>query len=215
MDEIIEEVVPKKKEKKEKEVRKALFFQRLIAFIIDMLLVSLITSFVTVPFIDAKKEEENYNKTVELIQSYQNQEISIEEYTSQFQKTSFQLAKVSGISSIVSVLLAVVYFVVYQTLRNGQTLGKKLMKIRVVSMAGDLSYNQMIFRSMIANSLLFDILVFIALLFNSAYVYFYCSMIFESLEYILMFISMIMIVNKNNGLAIHDKLFHTMVIRED
>ena len=41
MDEIIEEVVPKKKEKKEKEVRKALFFQRLISFIIDMFIISL------------------------------------------------------------------------------------------------------------------------------------------------------------------------------
>ena len=68
---------------------------------------------------------------------------------------------------------------------------------------------------MIANSILVDILVFIALLFNSSHVYFYCSMIFESLGYILMFISMIMIMNKNNGLAVHDKLVHTMVIRED
>jgi len=214
MDEIIEEVIPKKKVKKEKDVRKALFLQRFVAFIIDMLIVSLIASFITAPFIDAKKEEEQSNKAVELIQKYQNQEISIDEYTSQYKNTSFQLAKASGLTSIVSILISVIYFVVFQTLKKGQTLGKKLMKIRVISTDGELSYNQMIFRSMIANSILVDILIFIALLFNSSHVYFYCSIIFESLGYILMFISMIMIMNKNNGLAVHDKLVHTMVIRE-
>jgi uncharacterized RDD family membrane protein YckC len=215
MDEIIEEVVPKKKEKKEKEVRKALFFQRFIAFLIDSIIVGLVASLLTTPFIDTKKEEEITNQSIEIIQKYQNQEITMEEYTSQYMASSYQLAKVSGLSSIVSVLISVAYFVVYQVFRNGQTLGKRLMKIRVVSTVGELSYNQMIFRSMIANSILVNILVFIALLFNSSQVYFYCSMIFEGIQYFIIFISVIMIINKNNGLAIHDKLVHTMVIRED
>ena len=215
MDEIIEEVVPKKKEKKEKEVRKALFFQRFIAFIIDSIIVGLLASLLTTPFIDSKKEEDITNQSLEIIQKYQNQEISIEEYTAQYMSSSYQLAQVSGLSSIVGVLISVLYFVVYQVFRNGQTLGKRLMKIRVVSTSGELSYNQMIFRSMIANSILVNILVFIALLFHSSQAYFYSTMIFQGIQYIIIIISAIMIANKNNGLAIHDKLVHTMVVRED
>ena len=214
MDEIIEEVVPKKKEKK-KETKKALFLQRFIAFVIDIFLVSIVVSFITAPFIDTEKEEKLANETVAVMQKYANQEISLEDYTAQYMNSSYQLAKVSGISSICSILVAVLYFVVYQTRTNGQTIGKKVMKIRVVSTDGDLFYNQMIFRSMIANSILVDLVMFICLLFNSSYVYFYSTMIFEAIQYLITFISIIMVMNKNNGLAVHDRIVHTMVIRED
>ncbi len=214
MDEIIEEVVPKKKEKK-KEIKKALFLQRLIAFVIDTFLIALVVTLITAPFIDTEKEEKLSNEAVEVIQKYANQEISLEDYTAQYMNSAYQLAKVSGLTSIVSILVAVLYYVVYQTHTNGQTLGKKVMKIRVVSTDGDLFYNQMIFRSMIANSILVDLIMFICLLFNSSYVYFYSTMIFEAIQYLITFISIIMIMNKNNGLAVHDKIVHTMVIRED
>ena len=214
MDEIIEEIVPKKKEKK-KEVKKALFLQRLFAFVIDTFLVAVVVSLITTPFIDTKKEEEITDQSVEIIQKYANQEISLEEYSAQYMTSAFQLAKVTGISSIVSILISVIYFVVYQTRMNGQTLGKKVMKIRVVSTDGDLFYNQMIFRSMIANSILVNLILFICLLFDSSYIYFYSTMIFQSIQYLITFVSVIMVMNKNNGLALHDRIVHTMVVREN
>ena len=214
MDEIIEEFVPKKKTK-EKEVKKALFLQRLIAFLIDALLISFAVSLVAAPFTDTKKEEEISNQTFEVMQQYMNEEIGVKEYTAQYMSSSYQLAKVVGLSSILSILFSVLYYVVYQTLQNGQTLGKKIMKIRVVSETGELDYNQMIFRSMIANSILVNIITFICLLFNSSYVYFYSVMILQGIQYLITFTSIIMVMSKNNGLAVHDRIVHTMVIRED
>ena len=88
------------------------------------------------------------------------------------------------------------------------------MKIRVVSDNGDLTMNQMIFRSFLANSLLIDIFIFIFMLFSSKYVFFYSSALLEFLQYLMIFISVIMIAYTQDGCALHDKIVHTKVIRE-
>ena len=146
---------------------------------------------------------------------YSKQEISTQEYIDYYAQTEYQIARLTGTRSLILLFIGVLYYIVFQTYNRGQTIGKKLMKIRVVSNDGELSYNQMIFRSLIANSILLNIIMFTFMLFNSAEVYFYSYIIFAVIQFVITIISAIMVMNNNNGLAVHDRLVHTMVVRED
>ena len=203
-----------KVKKEESEVKKALFLQRFLAFIIDMFLISFIASLITTPFIDTDKTAKLEKESVELMEHLQDENVDYQEYVDQSLSVYYQLTRATGIDTIVSILFSVLYFVVYQVLAKGQTFGKKLMKIRVVSKEGDLSFNQMIFRSFLSNFILVNLLSFIFMLFASKRVYFYVSGCFLMIQYAIVLISAVMIMNRKNGEAIHDKIAHTMVIRE-
>ncbi len=193
----------------------ALFVQRLVAFLIDVLLVSLIASFISAPFVNVEKISALEKKTSELMIQLQSEQISITDYSMQYIDIYYKLARYSGISSIIVIFLNVLYFVVFQVYNKGQTLGKKFVKIRVISENGELSYNQMIFRSFISNFILVDIIMFIFMIFSSKEIYFWATIVFQGLQYIVVFISIIMIMNHKDGRAIHDKIVQTKVLREN
>ena len=143
-------------------VEKALFIQRFSALIIDVLIVSLIASLIVMPFADVKKADKLSNESAEIMQDYMTGKINFNTYTLKFISNNYNAARNNGILSIVSIILEILYFVVYQIYNNGQTIGKKIMKIKVVSNSDDeLTMNQMIFRSLIANSILFEIIHFL------------------------------------------------------
>lgn len=195
--------------------KKALFFQRFFAFLIDMLLLSFITSIITTPFVDSKKISSLNEKSVEITQKLQKNEIDNMTYLKQYSDIYYKIARSSGIISFVSLLLSVLYFVVFQIYEKGQTLGKKMLKIRVVSLDGDLFMNQMIFRSFIANFILFDIISFGVMLFSPKTVYLYIIIFVEMVQILITLISIIMIMNREDGSAVHDILAHTKVVREN
>ena len=195
--------------------KKALFFQRFFAILIDMLLLSFITSIITTPFVDSKKISSLNEKSVEITQKFQKNEIDNMTYLKQYSDIYYKLARSSGIISFVSLLLSVLYFVVFQIYEKGQTLGKKMLKIRVVSLDGDLFMNQMIFRSFIANFILFDIISFGVMLFSPKTVYLYIIIFVEMVQILITLISIIMIMNREDGSAVHDILAHTKVVREN
>ena len=197
------------------EYNNALFVQRLVAFLIDVLLVSLIASFISAPFVNVEKISALEKKTSELMIQLQSEQISITDYSMQYIDIYYKLARYSGISSIIVIFLNVLYFVVFQVYNKGQTLGKKFVKIRVISENGELSYNQMIFRSFISNFILVDIIMFIFMIFSSKEIYFWATIVFQGLQYIVVFISIIMIMNHKDGRAIHDKIVQTKVLREN
>ena len=192
------------KKNKIKQTNKALFIERFMAFVIDLLLVYLIASFVSYPFINEEKTEKLNHESMELVEKFTDNKIGMEDFTLDYINLYYRISRNSGITSLIIIFVEVCYYVVYQTYRSGQTLGKRLMKIRVVSDNGDLTMNQMIFRSFLANSLLIDIFIFIFMLFSSKYVFFYSSALLEFLQYLMIFISVIMIAYTQDGCALHD-----------
>lgn len=201
-----------KKEKVE-EKKKALFTQRLFAFLIDVIIVMIITSIISVPFIDADKNKEVAEETNAILERLQKQEITFNEYFIEYQDVYYKNAKANGISSLIGIVVAILYYIVYQTYMKGQTLGKKFMKIRVVSNDGELTMNQMIFRSFLATNLLLDMIAMCFITFASKDVFFTSSFIFEGIIYTVFIISFFMVAFGKDGRAIHDRLFHTTVER--
>ena len=194
-------------------VNKALFVQRLGAFLIDMLIVSFIASFFAVPFVNTDKNDRTDQQIIELMEKYQNQEIVDTDLVTQMSDLYYKSARNSGLVSLISIGVYLLYFVVYQMKRNGQTIGKKFMKIKVVSDTGELTMNQLLFRAFIADFILVEIIAFILMLFASKNSYVYSVFLVNGIQYLIVIVSVFMIMNKNDGRAIHDKIANTTVIR--
>lgn len=204
----------KKKTKKSPSREKALFIQRLAAFIIDIMLVSTVASLFSVPFIDVEGVNKLNEEATAIVDQYLNQEIDMNDYLSETVSITYQLARKNGIVTIINLFLAILYFVVYQFYQNGQTIGKKLLRIQIISNDEDeLTMNQMIFRSLIINSILVEMIVLGFIILASREVYFYGVGTFEGIQYLVMLISVFMVMFREDGRGLHDLIAHTKVVK--
>lgn len=192
---------------------KASFIKRLGAFIIDTILLSIIFSLVTISF--TNNTNDINNELNKLLEQYENSEITIEEYNDKVIDLNYELQKDSFISNIVNVVLYVGYFVVFGYLNRGQTLGKKIVKIKVVNKDKDKpSILNMIIRSLFIYgicTLLFSIIfvnILEAVIFTTGY------MIITYIEAIFMIIAFFMVLYKKDGRGLHDLMAGTCVIEE-
>ena len=192
---------------------KAFFVQRLVAFIIDILLVSSVVSLITIPFVNEKDTKKYTKSATELVEKFSNNEISNEEFIEENKELSYNMARSTGIVSLVTIIMNILYFVVYQLYNKGQTVGKRLMRIKIKSDDGELFMNQMIFRAFIANFILVDLISFVFMVFASKDMYFYITGIFQGIQYLIVIISIFMVLTRKDGCSIHDKLMHTKVVR--
>ena len=197
-----------------KKTKKAYFVQRLIAFLIDILLVAVAASIVATPFINEKESKKLTDEANQLITQATKQEISTSEFADRNMDLSYSLARKNGFVSLITIVFNILYFVVFQLYNKGQTVGKQVMKIRVKSDLKELTMNQMIFRAFIANSILLDIITFMFMLSNSRSVYFYGLTVFSTIQYIITLMSIFMVLMRKDGCAVHDLLAHTQVVRD-
>ena len=201
---------------KEKQPEKALFIQRFAAFILDVFIVSMVASMIAYPFLDMNSIDKLSESSTQIVEDYMKQEISIEEYTNESISVSYEMARKQGILSLITIFLNVLYFVVFQIKNDGQTIGKKLLKIKVSSNDGSqLTMNQMIFRSLIINSILIDMVNFCVLLFTNQTAYFYGVGILSMVQFIMIAASGFMVMFSDKRQGIHDLIAHTDVVKCD
>ena len=195
---------------------KAMFSQRVLAFLIDLVLLSMITSLITmfIPVNDtATKLYEEQNRVLE---GYVEGTVSMEEYVNQMVDISYDISRQTVIISIVAIVISLLYYVVYPCYNNGQTFGKKLMKIKIKKTNDkELSMNDLLIRSMINNSILVNIITIALVLFLSKDLYLSMSSLLSSIQYLVLIISLIMIAFTKNAQGLHDKIAKTEVVVAD
>lgn len=211
-----EEKIKEESEVKKSPNIKAMFSQRVLAFIIDLVLISMITSLITmfVPVNDtATKLYEEQNRVLE---GYVEGSVSMEEYVNQMVDLSYDISKQTVIVSIVTIVISLLYYVVYPCYNNGQTFGKKLMKIKIKKTDDtELSMNDLLIRGMINNSILVNIINVILVLFLSKNIFLSASGLIGGIQYLVLIISLIMIAFTKNAQGLHDKVVKTEVVVAD
>ena len=210
-----EKIKEENKVKKSPDI-KAMFSQRVLAFLIDLVLLSMITSLITmfIPMNDtATKLYEEQNRVLE---DYVAGNVSMEEYVNQMIDLGYDISKQTVIISIVGVVISLLYYVVYPCYNNGQTFGKKLMKIKIKKTNDtELSMNDLLIRGMINNSILVNIINVILVLFLSKNLYLSTSSLVSFIQYLVLIISLIMIAFTKNAQGLHDKVCKTEVVVAD
>lgn len=192
---------------------KASFIKRILAFLIDSFILSIVFTVITINFND--NSDNISNKLMETLEQYQNNEITMEEYTDSVVDSNYQLQKSSVPTNALQVVLYVGYFIVFGYLNKGQTVGKKLCKIKVVNKDGNLpSVWNMIVRSLLIYgifTLLYSI-VFVNIL--DKYIFTYGYMLIDYITVIFVMIAFFMILYRKDGRGLHDVIARTYVIEE-
>lgn len=195
---------------------KPYFFPRFIAYIIDILLVSIVCTGIMF-LVPENKNYDKYMKEYEQIQiDYMESKITAEEYFNKSVDVVYDIDYSNVVSMIIDVLLVIVYFIVFQFYNKGQTFGKKLMKLRIVSVRdGDLTLNQITYRSLIINSVLINILIIGSLLFLGKNYYYYASLVLQVISSIIIISTLIMVLFRKDGRGLHDVISGTRVVQEN
>ncbi len=191
---------------------KVYFVQRLGAYLIDALIVSVIAALISTFFINDSATK-LMNKTVEISNSYMKQEIDSKTYIEQTKDLSYQYARQTCVATIIVIIVDIVYYMVMQFYLGGQTLGKRVLKIKIVKNDGsDLTMNDVVVRNLINNSIFTSIVVAVFVLFNKT-TYFYGSTITSMIQYLITIISAFMIMFRKDGRSISDFIAGTKVVR--
>lgn len=195
---------------------KPYFFPRLVAYIIDVTLVSIVCSGILFLF----PKNENYSKYLKEYQEVQtnfiDNKIEADEYIHKVADITYDIDYSNVLSMIVEVVLLILYFIVFQFYNKGQTFGKKLMKLRVVNNNGnELTLNQVTCRALIIDSILINLFMIAALLFSGRNYYYYASLSLQILSGIIIFVTLMMIFFRKDGRGLHDVVTGTKVIQEN
>ncbi len=197
---------------KNSELESAYFIQRLVAYIFDIIIISLISTIITMPLIDTKAVEKYNDEAKQIATSYANHQIDVSTYLSKVVDISYDQMQVTGLSNIITIAILVLYFIVYQIYNDGQTLGKKMMHIKIVKCDdGDLEMNDLILRNLFTNSILADILIATITLCGKN-IYFYGSSVVKLFQFVFLLITVLMIMIRKDGRGIPDILANTKVV---
>jgi len=152
---------------------KTLNYRRIIAYGIDILIVTIL-SFILTYFIPTTDEyNDAFNHYISLMNDYTDGKISQKDYQKGSDNDIYVINKESIPITIVTSVLTICYFVVFNYYMNGQTLGKKILKLRIVSNDDtSLNMNNYLIRSLLANSVLMNIIniIFILVLKKGPYI---------------------------------------------
>jgi len=197
--------------------------KRVIAYLLDILLIYiLISAIVSIRFINPTYDKyvEAYEKYAEVLEDYTKGNITDKEYTELNMDNIINVTKYSISSNVVIILVIIGYFCLFQKFNNGQTLGKKIMKIKVVGVDNkNVNIGRYLLRILPMHYIFIGSIlpilinsIFIFVLKKNAYI-----MLNSITIYIIFFISIISFVMMNirkDKRGIQDLITNTKVVEE-
>lgn len=190
------------------------FLKRFFAFIIDVLLISIISSILTSGIETSDKYDDLVDKNENLITKYYEQEITIDEYIKQMDNLNYDLDKESYIKNIIILVTYISYYIIFQYLNNGQTIGKRLFKIRIKPIDGKLKPNQIVIRALIINSIFSSIILLGTINLLNKENYLMLKTIITGVETLFIIVSAIMILYRKDKRGLQDIITKTEVVKE-
>ncbi len=194
----------------------AQFNKRFFAYIIDIFIVLVIANLITM-FIPISEKTQDYYKELQTTQKKMyDKEIDVKEYTDIVLEDNYNISKGTVLISLTSIIIYILYFVVYQVYNNGQTVGKKLMKIKVKSITDEpLSINTMLFRALIIYGIAANIINLILILLLKKELYLSISNTISIIQSLIVIISVFMILFSKQKIGIHDIITKTEVVNKE
>lgn len=188
-------------------------YKRITAYLVDIMIITFISSLITFVI----PTSENYTKLTKqfsnLTEEYANQKITKEEYLTKGSEINYSLSKETVAESIVTLVITISYFVVFTYFMNGETIGKKIMKIKITSNNHKkLTMNNYLVRSLIINSILLQFISILTILFLDKTTYLSVYNIISNVFSIIFVVSFMMILFRKDGRGLHDILANTKVI---
>ncbi len=195
---------------------KNLIFRRISAYIADFLLVSVIVAlfseiYIINPYYDEYLDLSNeYLEYVESI-SLNESNLDIEKLN----KYTYDLSYYSVYISIISLIVNILYFVVFQYFNNGRTIGKAIFKLRIKNNKNKaLKIYQLLFRYCILLNIITSIISIVAIFTLSMNACINVMSFVQTIDDTLMLSCILMMTLRSDNRGLHDLVAGTSVISE-
>ncbi len=191
----------------------ASFFERIGAYFIDLIVVGILASIITYAL--PQNNNDLQGELNSLLEKINNNEISSEEYLTEYQNILYQNQKNNINENTLGLVITVAYFIVFGYLNKGRTIGKLVLKIKIVDSENKLepSFGRILLRSIIPYGILSTTINLILINLISKHSYLNIYYLIGAAEIIFIVVTIILISSKKPGL--HDMLAHTEVIKEE
>lgn len=192
---------------------KADFFKRIFAYMIDYFIILLVLSFITANINVGSDITEKVNN---LTNEYKNGNITIEEYNEEVLPLNYELTKRKLPVNVITCVIIIGYYIVFAYFNKGQTLGKKICKIRVVNDKGErASIWNILIRSLFIYGIITTLYSLISINFLDIESFNYSVSVVSVIECLFIVVSLLMMLYKKDGRGLHDIVAKTKVIGED
>ena len=195
--------------------KKPYIHKRIFAYILDILVISIVSTILVIPFSSDDEYQELSKELYEITDKYKNEEIKEEVYLEVVNEINYKLTKINMPQTIVIIVVSILYYVLFNYYNKGQTIGKKLMKLRIINNNGnDLSINNYIIRMLVINPALSNLVNIILILTLSKEKYLIYESKFSTVFGVLYLLCFIFALYRSDGRGVHDLLASTIVVND-
>lgn len=190
-----------------------MFKKRLMAYIIDIVILNLILSVVGAFFPVNESLNNLSNQLINLSQEFSLGDMSLFVFLNRYSVINYLIAKEVFISNLVGFFISICYFVVYPLYNDGASIGKKMMKLKVVCTDGStVSSNKLLLRYFFINSIGVSLLNLCLIFFVKDIYYMYFVLFLDFLQFIVVIVSIFMVLYRNDFRSLPDLIAGTKVI---
>ncbi len=195
---------------------KARLSKRFLAYIIDIILIGLMLVIVDTKLVNQEKIIQLNKELNEINEKMLNDEVEISELFKEYALVTKQIDLERVMFNVVVIIVIIIYFVFAPYYNNGQTIGAKLMNIRIVTKDGSrLTINKLMIRNLIINGLGYLTIGMAFLYVFSGLTYFILMSILSFIQFALIIVSIFMISYRKDQCGIHDIISRTKIIEID
>lgn len=193
---------------------KASFKKRLLAYLIDIVLVVFIVILIEALLPKNDKIAILNQEMNDLINSVQKYDFSI--YVDQAALIFHDLDKERAMYSVINAILIFIYFIFIPYFFDGKTLGKKILKIKTIRNDKEcLSLKNLVVKNMIDTGLMYMLFSLVLMYILPSIPYFICTFVLSILQICLIIISIVMIIKRKDKRGLNDILSGTKVIEDN
>ena len=189
--------------------------KRILAYLIDVVIVLLASSMLSsISYLNPQLETYNkyYDEYSEKTKDYLDKKTADDEYLQITNDYSYKLERNSVYSSIISVVIILLYFGVFQKYNNGQTLGKKLLNIRV---KGNLNVFKYLLRTAIIYNVFINVAKIILIVALDQNQYLIANKYLYALALVVEVTTIVMIMLRKDHKGLHDLIVGSEVVEEN
>lgn len=189
-----------------------MLLKRITAYLIDMIIVMIASSMLaSISYINPQLDAYNriYNEYTETYDKYTKKEISDEEYRVLLEDYNYELEKNNVVTIVISISTIIAYFAIFQKYNNGQTLGKKIMKIKI---SDNLNIWKYLLRTIILYNVIFNLLKLILIFTVSKENYLLMSNILYVGALAVETITLILVNTRADNRGLHDLISGSKVV---
>ena len=189
-------------------------YKRVFAYLIDILMIAcigvIIGGFIPV----SEKYEAASVELTDTLKDYTDKKIDEETYIEKVNDINYTLSKESLATSIITVVIYIGYFVILPYYWNSQTVGKRIMKIKIAPINDEkkLTMNNYLIRALIIDSILSSIISIVLILTLTKSMYITVDSYVANFFMYFYIISFIMILFRKDGMSLHDFIARTKVV---